>query len=167
MVFCTIIEWYVSKCVPLCSLLSGSALFFGCPKENVQLWKLSMQNEPVLKTVFRRIIVVEMSNQVRKINLNMLCSLGRENIQLSKFPIQNLLSENGISKNHCSDTVKPNLKDNFECSPIDTFIYQKWTSQQLKLSIKLILKKEFGRIIWVKISNLTLNMLYALFYCGR
>ena len=88
--------------VPCCEVQHIFPL--GFPKEQVQLSKPSIRNKLVLKMVFCRIIVVIMSNLIRKITLYMLCCvpscdvqqtfcycLSKRRSQLSKLSIRNKL----------------------------------------------------------------------------
>ena len=84
-----------------CSLLRGSTDFFSAsPRGNIQLSKLSIRTKLVVKMVFCTIIVVTMLNPIRRITLDLPCTVPcyavqqiffsaspRGNVQLSKLSI--------------------------------------------------------------------------------
>ena len=91
-----------------CYLLRGSTDFFfsASPRGNVQLSKLSIRTKVVVKRVFCTIIVVKMSNPIRRITLKFFSTVTcyafqfqqifvsvspRENVQLSKLSIRTKL----------------------------------------------------------------------------
>jgi len=83
-----------------CYLLSGSTdFFFWLPRKHVQLSKPSIQNKLVLKMVFWTIIAVIMSNLIRKIALNLLCSVPSFEVQQIFFLFLDLQGNTSSSQN--------------------------------------------------------------------
>ena len=89
--------------VPCCEV--QQIFFSGFPKEQVQLSKPSIRNKLVLKMVFCRIIVVIISNLIRKITLNLLCSVPCYEVQQIFFSFWTSKGTRSAVKNFNSKEV--------------------------------------------------------------
>ena len=73
---CCAVQQIFCFCLFLFPATQFNRLFFSAsPRGHVQISKLSIRNKLVLKMVFCTIIVVIMSNPIRRITLNLLCTV--------------------------------------------------------------------------------------------
>ena len=123
-----------------------------------------------MKVVLCTIIVVITSNLIRKITLNMLCSVPFYEVQqifffwlsrgrrweITTLNFKEVSYESGNLHNHCSDNFEPNSKDNSEyavlCSLLRGSTVFFWLSMGRRSSIRTLnLKKSAMEVLFCTI----------------